>query len=152
MRSKMLYITELAICVIVRICQYALIAVFCIFAFYYMGEIMSVIEKRDCSFIKEKQKSRELEELIDCFSDNRQVGGNHYSRMGEYSPWNVMERWRNPDHMRGFLLGDIIAYLERYPYKGGVDDLRKARHTLDKLIKFECKVSGLPEINNENSA
>jgi hypothetical protein len=36
---------------------------------------------------------------------------------------------------RGFLRGNAIKYLARYPHKGGIDDLRKARHYLDKLIE-----------------
>jgi hypothetical protein len=39
---------------------------------------------------------------------------------------------------RGFLRGNVIKYLWRYQDKGGVEDLRKARWYLDRLIKEEC--------------
>lgn len=31
----------------------------------------------------------------------------------------------------------VIQYVMRYPYKGGVQDLKKARHWLDRLITCE---------------
>jgi hypothetical protein len=39
----------------------------------------------------------------------------------------------------GFLRGNAIKYLARCDKKGGVEDLRKARHYLDKLIELECR-------------
>ena len=32
---------------------------------------------------------------------------------------------------------NIVKYITRWRDKGGVDDLRKARHYLDKLIELE---------------
>lgn len=37
----------------------------------------------------------------------------------------------------GFIEGNIIKYVCRYRMKNGVEDLRKARHYLDKLIERE---------------
>lgn len=34
----------------------------------------------------------------------------------------------------GYLAGNIIKYVFRYRYKGGVEDLKKARWYLDRLI------------------
>lgn len=36
--------------------------------------------------------------------------------------------------------GNVHKYLHRYGYKNGVEDLRKARWYLDKLIKELCDV------------
>jgi len=36
-----------------------------------------------------------------------------------------------------FLEGNIIKYVSRYPHKGGVNDLLKARTYLEKLIEIE---------------
>jgi len=36
-----------------------------------------------------------------------------------------------------FLEGNIVKYLYRYPFKGGVEDLLKARRYLDWLIERE---------------
>ena len=36
----------------------------------------------------------------------------------------------------GFNVGNAIKYLSRWREKGGVEDLRKARHYIDKLIEL----------------
>ena len=38
-----------------------------------------------------------------------------------------------------FLEGNIIKYVTRYPHKGGVNDLLKARTYLEKLIEREVE-------------
>ena len=58
----------------------------------------------------------------------------HYYRL-EIEPWDAMQAWLPTEEWRGFLRGNVIKYLARYPAKGGIDDLRKARHYLDKLIE-----------------
>lgn len=35
----------------------------------------------------------------------------------------------------GYLVGTVVKYLFRYPHKNGVEDLKKARWFLDKLIE-----------------
>ena len=46
----------------------------------------------------------------------------------------------------GFLEGNIVKYISRWRDKGGVDDLRKAKHYLEKLIELEvnAEASGKP--------
>ena len=39
----------------------------------------------------------------------------------------------------GYFEGCAIKYLTRWQDKGGIDDLRKARHYIDMLIELECK-------------
>jgi hypothetical protein len=50
-------------------------------------------------------------------------------------PWIAMEFWMTHEELCGFLRGNVIKYIARYPEKGGIEDLRKARHYLDKLIE-----------------
>lgn len=38
-----------------------------------------------------------------------------------------------------YIEGNIIKYVVRWRDKGGIDDLRKARHYLDMLIEMELK-------------
>ena len=65
-------------------------------------------------------------------------GGTHYRDMG-VQPWQALEAWLTPEQFKGFLLGTATAYLARFnasaPGKGGVLDIRKARHTLAKLVE-----------------
>jgi hypothetical protein len=63
------------------------------------------------------------------------IGGTHY--MGGIQPWDAMQCWMSTEAFAGFLRGNAIKYLARCDKKGGVEDLRKARHYLDKLIEVE---------------
>lgn len=68
----------------------------------------------------------------------RQVGGEHYVSK-TVQPWDAMGCWMSSEQFKGFLRGNCIKYLARCDDKGGVEDLRKARHYLDKLIEMETK-------------
>ena len=67
-------------------------------------------------------------------ADDLQVGGDHYKNMG-VQPWKAMESWMTPEEFRGFLKGNSIKYLARCNSKGGVEDVKKARHYIDKLVE-----------------
>lgn len=70
-------------------------------------------------------------------ANNHQVGGDHYRAM-DIQPWDAMQSWMTSAEFRGFLRGNAIKYLARCDKKGApVEDLRKARHYLDKLIEVE---------------
>lgn len=69
-------------------------------------------------------------------ANDTQIGGSHY-RDKLYQPWDVMRDWMTAEQYSGFLLGAIIKYVARYRDKSGVEDLKKARHFLDKLIETE---------------
>ncbi len=60
----------------------------------------------------------------------RQVGGDHYKRACQ--PWEIIEEWN-----LNYWAGNVLKYLLRYPYKNGVEDLEKAKHYLEYLIKKE---------------
>jgi hypothetical protein len=68
-------------------------------------------------------------------SEDRQEGGDHYRAMS-IQPWAVMQSWMTAEAFQGFLMGNILKYMARWETKGGVEDLRKARHYLDKLIEL----------------
>lgn len=71
-------------------------------------------------------------------AEDTQIGGTHYATK-KVQPWHAMEAWMTRDQFAGFLRGNAIKYLARCDDKGGVEDLKKARHYLDKLIEFhEC--------------
>jgi Protein of unknwon function (DUF3310) len=58
-----------------------------------------------------------------------QIGGDHYSKLGHYQPWEVLAHWLTTDELRGYMKGTIIAYLARERDKGGDTDIAKALHT-----------------------
>jgi hypothetical protein len=62
-----------------------------------------------------------------------QVGGDHYMDKS-IQPWDYIV-----SNNLGFLEGNIVKYITRWNYKGGVEDLRKAQHYLAKLIEIQEK-------------
>lgn len=61
----------------------------------------------------------------------REVGGDHYSKLAiqpmEYSMRNHLDACQH----------SVIKYITRFRDKGGIEDLRKAKHVIDLLIEFE---------------
>ena len=64
-----------------------------------------------------------------------QVGGDHYRGMA-IQPVEFIHR-----NGLGFCEGAAIKYLCRWRNKGGLDDLRKARHFIDLLIDMETETN-----------
>lgn len=62
-------------------------------------------------------------------ANDMQVGGDHY-RTKQIQPWDFILA-----NGLGFLEGNIVKYVSRWKDRGGIEDLRKARHYLDKLIE-----------------
>ena len=63
-----------------------------------------------------------------------QVEGGHYKDMA-IQPVEFIHR-----NNIGFIEGCAIKYLCRWRLKGGVEDLKKARHFIDILIEEEAKI------------
>lgn len=70
---------------------------------------------------------------------NRQEGGDHYRKMA-VQPWEALEAWLSHDQFMGFLVGNAVKYIGRFNsvdyQKGGITDLKKARHYLDRAIEI----------------
>lgn len=73
-----------------------------------------------------------------CTAACTQVGGDHYVKRA-IGPWDIWAEYG----MNAFE-GAVLKYLLRWRDKNGVEDLKKARHTLDKLIEIE-EAKGDPE-------
>jgi len=54
----------------------------------------------------------------------------HYKHSIE--PWDYIIQ-----NNLGYLEGNVIKYITRWRSKGGLDDLSKARHYIDKIIEVE---------------
>lgn len=71
-------------------------------------------------------------------ANDYQIGGDHYHRLS-IQPWDALQSWLTHDQYVGFLLGNALVYLARFNAmeqgKGGVQDVRKAVHTLEKLLE-----------------
>ena len=62
-----------------------------------------------------------------------QIGGTHYCDKA-IQPWEYMEAIMSQPEFEGYLRGNVIKYISRYPEKAGLQDLLKAQHYLAKLI------------------
>ena len=63
-------------------------------------------------------------------ANETQIGGEHYLYPPRFQLWDVLTAWN-----LGWLESNIVKYLYRYKEKGGLADLKKAKHYLDKLIE-----------------
>lgn len=77
-------------------------------------------------------------------ANKKQIGGSHYKKGGE-EHWD--RQWRL--YGRGYFVGCITKYVERYPEKNGIQDLEKAIHFIEKLIELE---SAAPDDDGEPTA
>ncbi len=70
-----------------------------------------------------------------------QVGGSHYKNLAiqplEFIVANELD----------FPTGNVVKYVVRYKLKGGLEDLKKARHYLDLLIELEEKKLAAKEVS-----
>jgi hypothetical protein len=77
-----------------------------------------------------QEQRKQLEALK---ANDVQVAGTHYKGKA-IQPWDYIV-----GNNLGYLEGNIVKYVSRWKDKGGVDDLKKARHYLDKLIETQEK-------------
>lgn len=61
--------------------------------------------------------------------NDTQEGGDHY-KIKNIQPWDYIIA-----NNLGFLEGNVVKYVTRYKDKNGLEDLKKARHYLQKLIE-----------------
>jgi len=93
---------------------------------YYFNRRMKadeVVEK----VLKEEKVEDEI--LLET-ANNKQVGGVHY-KIKDIQPWDAIHEWG-----LGFFSGNVVKYVARHREKNGIEDLKKERHYLDKLIEI----------------
>lgn len=59
----------------------------------------------------------------------------HYTQ-GKIEVISIMEDKLTPEEFRGLVKGMVLKYITRERYKNGLEDLKKARWYLDRLIKY----------------
>lgn len=74
-----------------------------------------------------------------------QIGGDHYKKLGQYQPWEVLGKWMTPEELKGFAKGTVIAYLAREEDKGGREDIEKAAHTLQIYLDLTKQPTNVQE-------
>ena len=58
----------------------------------------------------------------------------HYTS-GKIEVIKIIEDQLTSEEYRGYIKGQVIKYITRERYKNGLEDLKKARWYLDRLIK-----------------
>ena len=62
-------------------------------------------------------------------ANEKQIGGEHY--ISPIQPWDYIAA-----NGLGFFEGNVVKYVSRWKTKGGIEDLRKAAHYLEKLTEI----------------
>lgn len=78
---------------------------------------------------KESVRQQIRDSLQKLKANDRQEGGTHYQNKA-IQPWDYII-----SNNIGYLEGNVIKYVSRWKEKHGLEDLKKARHYLDKLIE-----------------
>jgi hypothetical protein len=84
-------------------------------------------------YLDEMQQHHLLQVSAQIRANEQQVGGAHYA-VKAIQPWDFIIA-----NDIGYLEGNIIKYISRWKDKGGVEDLKKAQHYLQKLIETHDK-------------
>lgn len=66
-------------------------------------------------------------------ANEEQVGGEHYKNKA-IQPWDYIV-----SNNLGYLEGCVVKYVSRYKEKGGIQDLQKAAHYLQKLMEVQSE-------------
>jgi hypothetical protein len=85
---------------------------------------------------------RDLAEYSQPSVDDKQIDGTHYKKFAEFQPWNVIIAWN-----LGYLEGTALKYIARWKDKGGINDIKKAIHFLEKLVEVSSQT---PDTGNKN--
>ena len=93
------------------------------------GEDMECEDKQE----NNDADNRKAERRLSLPPKSTQVGGDHYSKM-KIQPIDFITA-----NGIGYIEGNIIKYVCRYKSKNGVEDLKKAQHSLQMLIEQEEK-------------
>lgn len=70
---------------------------------------------------------------IPSLANANQVGGEHYKTKA-IQPWDYIV-----SNNLGYLEGCVVKYVSRYKEKGGMQDLEKAAHYLQKLMEVQSE-------------
>ena len=69
-------------------------------------------------------------------SEKDNINTNHYV-FGGIETIEYLKAKLTPEEYRGFLKGNVLKYVSREAEKNGLEDLKKDKWYLDKLIEFE---------------
>lgn len=95
-----------------------------------------MVKEPDMSYDLPKRASNHLyidESGVHTRANEKQIGGAHYA-VKAIQPWDYIIA-----NDLGYLEGNVVKYVSRWKDKGGIEDLKKAQHYLQKLIEVTEK-------------
>ena len=101
-----------------------------------------------CAFLGDPSVAEPQSEPAKPSAFDSQVGGDHYKKFGAYQPWEVLAKWMTAEELKGFMKGTVIAYLAREQDKNGLEDIKKAGHTIQLYLEL-CEKASQPETTRE---
>ena len=116
------------------------------------GELPRFATDDDAGFVDDQKNIEEIQERVRMSQKQKAHWNSYVSGKLEERPTLEKEEITSPNHYRNgkvepldyiianeldFLEGNIVKYITRHTYKGGVNDLLKARTYLEKLIERE---------------
>jgi hypothetical protein len=85
--------------------------------------------EKTCWDCTDEMATKAMHNIAESAANSRQVGGDHY--INEIQHWDYAA-FQNLDYFQG----QITKYVTRWKKKGGVKDLEKALHFLQKYIEI----------------
>lgn len=79
-------------------------------------------------------------------ANDKQISGSHYKQTA-IQPWDYVAA-----NNLGYFEGSAIKYITRWRNKGGIADIQKAIHFLEKLIELESPTTDPVSFNEGKSA
>ena len=79
-------------------------------------------------------------------ANDKQIAGRHYKETS-IQPWDYVAA-----NNLGYFEGSAIKYITRWHNKGGISDIQKAIHFLEKLIELESPALDTVSFNEGKSA
>jgi hypothetical protein len=73
---------------------------------------------------------KHMAEFVQPVANDKQIAGDHYKKYGNFQPWDAVIQWN-----LGYLEGTALKYIARWKDKGGINDIKKAIHFLEKLVE-----------------
>ena len=116
------------------------------------GELPRFATDDEAGFVDDQKNIEEIQERVRMSQKQKAHWNSYVSGKLEERPTLEKEEITSPNHYRNgkvepldyiianeldFLEGNIVKYITRHTYKGGVNDLLKARTYLEKLIERE---------------
>lgn len=102
----------------------------------------SVLTDKDYDFVSDNQLEKQVADHAMNFAWSRRpivqsedkINPDHY-KTGGIETFDILRAKLSPTQLAGFCKGNVIKYITRADHKDKVDDLKKCRWYLDKLIE-----------------